>query len=416
MTTNTEYPPRVPGLDKDVLTQVPRTLGTVTPPECESSSLKATAILHQQPSPESSSELEHSPNKLGLSQSADIAPSSLTIAGPSSASSNGTTNNTFHQRQCAVPRLLIPLPEFSVITEFRLVNRSSGPRAGARRYLFNTTPRIVSSRLLPSSYPTPALYVRTLSVGRFKLLKDVPFNLGLAPSHVRCLELIIDYDHYEGCNTSASVEPALTNTAMFQHNPVEKMQCAIELYLPGPLHARILACYRRVRYVRDISVLQGSVTYIGYYENDRYLVLRPYEPQFFRFEMLELGDCVNQSKCGLCPYCPELRFLSFKNSSYLSHLALEHGVFSNNFLVPEPVYFGKYPRETGSPGHPMDAIQCPACFQVIEVGCWSVKLNHLLNYFRHFKKNHVDLVRAKFSTGIVQVEQRERFPRKMQLK
>lgn len=39
---------------------------------------------------------------------------------------------------------------------------------------------------------------------------------------------------------------------------------------------------------------------------------------------------------GLCPYCEEPKFLLINTSAYLHHLTVNHGVFSNGDLIPEP--------------------------------------------------------------------------------
>lgn len=261
-------------------------------------------------------------------------------------------------------------------------------------------------------------------LGRFQVnpIISPQLEITLEESLIQCLEVVINYNGYMGTLT-APVKPeyaALTNRASFRHDYrylTNKPTEAIEPNEDG-FH-EISGALQRVRYTRDISELHGTVSNIEYFESRVYDVTNPYEPQYYRFEQDENGNKINGSKCGLCPYCQEVKFLPFKNSSYLSHLTLEHGIFSNNYLIPDGLYYGIYltsktsstpqtddfisrgssptpsPPQRGRKNHHKlrhaKAIQCPACFQVIEVCCWSMKVNPLLSYFRHFKKHHSDL-------------------------
>ena len=133
-----------------------------------------------------------------------------------------------------------------------------------------------------------------------------------------------------------------------------------------------------------------------------------------------MGNPINESKCGLCPYCKPVKFLPFKNSSYLSHLILEHGIYSTNYLVPEGIYLGWYnhskDRNIPFKSHKkrrVIALRCPKCFDIVELNCWNNKKNGLLSYFRHFKDNHKDLtgVNTTFTnTPSVNIKTRGRKP------
>ncbi|KAM9929519.1 hypothetical protein OXX80_009657, partial [Metschnikowia pulcherrima] len=173
--------------------------------------------------------------------------------------------------------------------------------------------------------------------------------------------------------------------------------------IPASAISLISGVLQRKIHMRDISSIIGSVHSIAYVKSGRFSIHNPYEPQYYRYELDAKGKAVNESKCGMCAFCPTVKFLPFKNSSYLSHMTLEHGIFASNFVVPEGLYYGKYRmvRSTDpSKTRTVKALQCPACFQVIEVACWKNKTNPLLSYFRHFKKLHSNLNKTFTSSTI----------------
>ncbi|CUM62606.1 uncharacterized protein PRCAT00000159001 [Priceomyces carsonii] len=248
--------------------------------------------------------------------------------------------------------------------------------------------------------PGESLNDRFLKYSNFGQANDkVP--LSVVGSSVTCLSVGIDYGGYTGTILELIEDcPSLLNNYCKPHNTEEQKQNALVLYLDfnGPISSAS-AVKQRTKYVRNIDAIQNSVRDIVYKTSSVFSLLNPYEPQYYRFELNENGNLANETKCGMCPYCEEVKFLPFKNSSYLSHLTLEHGIFSNNYLTPNGLYYGKYliskkdkiGAEKNSPkAREVDGIQCPQCFEVIEVGCWSMKSNKLLSYFRHFKNKHGD--------------------------
>lgn len=255
--------------------------------------------------------------------------------------------------------------------------------------------------------------------GKYQLLSH-SVQLSVFESTIQCLSVIIDYHGYTGTIIELPrISKNMINKATIGTGSAQAGLNLIRLYdlPPGEEFSPVSAIWQRVKCTRRIDELHGSVSNIVYKHSSIFGDNNPYEPQYYRFELDDSGDIINESKSGLCPYCKVVKFLPFKNSSYLSHLTLEHGIFSNNFLTPEGLYYGKYlvtksssssedasntpgsissedtlsdisrrrnqhrPRET-------DGIVCPACHQIVEVGCWKIKPNPLLSYFRHFKKYH----------------------------
>ncbi|KAK6465418.1 hypothetical protein DFJ63DRAFT_310513 [Scheffersomyces coipomensis] len=158
---------------------------------------------------------------------------------------------------------------------------------------------------------------------------------------------------------------------------------------------RLSCSQTRTKYERFIDEIQDSITNITYVTNAEFNDLHPYEPQHVRYEIREDGSLNRGTTSGLCPYCEEIKFLPFKNSSYLSHLSLEHGIFATGYLVPEPQVIdedGTTRRKVslGSNVTPdvKNQVLCPVCGYVILTNCWRTKENPFLSYYRHFKEKH----------------------------
>ena len=265
---------------------------------------------------------------------------------------------------------------------------------------------------------------------RFQVISsNSSVRITLLESNVQCLSVLVDYHGYKGTLIGdPEIHTSMINNAVTSHIQEHSQVKPIELYNYGltSTSSPLSTLQQRVRYTRNINDIKDAITNILYKESSVFCVSNPYEPQFFRFELNDHGDLINESKCGLCPYCETVKFLPFKNSSYLSHLTLEHGIFSNNYLTPEGIYHGKYLlskksldfSEQSSSSHEAlnwdslrrrnqhkpratEALACPACLEVIEVGCWKKKANPLLSYFRHFKKHHKDLTNqpTRFQTN-----------------
>lgn len=137
---------------------------------------------------------------------------------------------------------------------------------------------------------------------------------------------------------------------------------------------------------------------IAYETNANFHISRPYEPQFVRFEVDQSnGLPYNPTRCGLCPFCEKITFLNLKTSSYAQHLALTHGVYTDNFLTPNPYDFGEYrlvksgsDRTTTAHENNRLGVVCPCCNQVIGTHCsqTTAKDRPLNNFLRHFRDHH----------------------------
>lgn len=240
-------------------------------------------------------------------------------------------------------------------------------------------------------------------------------------SAIQCLSVVLDYRGYQGEIQRIIVNNNITNVAYNAHDPQQQQKlyslpinepfvpdCTMEFVgFPSPNQvphiSNVSGILQRKIYIRNISAVVNAVTLILYVELSKFNINLPYEPQIHRYELDNRGAVVNETKCGLCPFCPTVKFLPFKNSSYLSHLTLEHGVYANSFVVPEVLYYGKYAVTRNvdvQKTRTVKAIQCPACFQVVEVSCWKNKANPLLSYFRHFKKKHQNLTKTFMRSNV----------------
>lgn len=248
----------------------------------------------------------------------------------------------------------------------------------------------------------------------------------LSPSSVQCLGVILDYHGYKGRIYKKVINLNICNISYSFHDPTErrklagcifyntcKPQAIIEGRIPDEPSTETLlvvsgALQRQVHF-REIPDIINSVSCIAYVKLAKFTIDNPYEPQYYRYEIDQGGNTIPESKCGLCAFCPVVKFKPFKNSSYLSHLTLEHGIFANGYVIPEVLYYGDYQNtRSGHDNKYRKAIQCPACFEVIEVSCWKNKSNPLLSYFRHFKKSHQNLIRSFNRSTIDPVDVRNR--------
>lgn len=156
----------------------------------------------------------------------------------------------------------------------------------------------------------------------------------------------------------------------------------------------------RTRYVRsNLDPLRYLHPNVIYEKNELFEANNPYQQEFTRVEIdPESGLPINETRSGLCPYCEDLSFYELKNSSYAQHLSHSHGVFTDNFLTPNPLHIGHYavakstnsPRKTTARVRSHEGVVCPACYKVVEIRCWSSTLvkKPLSNYLRHFKEEH----------------------------
>lgn len=274
----------------------------------------------------------------------------------------------------------------------------------------------LKSRTRKGEKPTKALDPRYQSTG----------FVTLSPSSVQCLGVILDYHGYKGRIYKKVINLNISNISYAFHDPTERRKLAgcifhntckphaiIEGGIPDEPSTQTLlvvsgALQRQVHF-REIPDIINSVSCIAYVKLAKFTIDNPYEPQYYRYEIDQEGNAIPESKCGLCAFCPIVKFKPFKNSSYLSHLTLEHGIFANGYVIPEVLYYGDYQNtRSGHDNKYRKAIQCPACFEVIEVSCWKNKSNPLLSYFRHFKKSHQNLIRSFNRSTIDPVDVRNR--------
>lgn len=156
---------------------------------------------------------------------------------------------------------------------------------------------------------------------------------------------------------------------------------------------------KRNYYIRkNLDPIINLYKNVGYEFNPKFHISRPYEPQYVRFEIDDTnGLPFNETRCGLCPYCPELNFKNLKTSTYSQHLALTHGVYTDNYLTPNPLYYGIYiikktntHRRTKAHEHERCGVVCPCCYAVVGTECSKTTASSkpLNNYMRHFKEYH----------------------------
>lgn len=248
----------------------------------------------------------------------------------------------------------------------------------------------------------------------------------LSSSSVQCLGVILDYHGYKGRIYKKVINLNISNVAYALHDPTERRklpggifkntcrpQAIIEGRTPDEPSTQVLlvvsgALQRQVHF-REIPDIINSVSCITYVKLAKFSINNPYEPQYYRYELDHEGNAIPESKCGLCAFCPVVKFKLFKNSSYLSHLTLEHGIFANGYVIPEVLYYGdyQYTRSCHDDKY-RKAVQCPVCFELIEVSCWKNKSNPLLSYFRHFKKVHQNMIRSFNRSTVDPVDVRNR--------
>ncbi|CUM46504.1 unnamed protein product [Debaryomyces fabryi] len=160
-----------------------------------------------------------------------------------------------------------------------------------------------------------------------------------------------------------------------------------------------ICCIKRNRYVRkNLDSILNLYKNVGYELNPNFHISKPYEPQYVRFEIDETNDLpFNETRCGLCPYCPDINFKNLKTSTYSQHLALTHGVYTDNYLTPNPLYYGIYiikktntRRRTKAHEHERCGVVCPCCYAIVGTECSKTTASSkpLNNYMRHFKEYH----------------------------
>lgn len=191
--------------------------------------------------------------------------------------------------------------------------------------------------------------------------------------------------------------PQLTNNAKAPEvNPGQHMDKCLELY-EGQKRQQLQTIVR-TRYVRARDAFLKLQHRDVFYEHNEYFdVSRPYQQQFTRVEV-ENGSPKNETRCALCAYCEQPSFFELKNLCYAQHMSHLHGIYTDDYLAPNPVYVGRYSvaknanpdRKTVARVRDHDCVVCPVCYNLSEIRCWSstLKQKPLLNYLRHFKECH----------------------------
>lgn len=156
----------------------------------------------------------------------------------------------------------------------------------------------------------------------------------------------------------------------------------------------------RTRYQRgSVEALGPNLENHIIEKNRAFSVLEPYQQEFTITEVCpKTKRALSTTRKALCGFCEEIRFFELKNSNYSQHMCHTHGIFTNNYITPDPLFLGIYQlqkpakisRKTHRRARPRQGVVCPVCYEVIEIRCWKSKLdvNPFSNYLRHFKKQH----------------------------
>lgn len=204
--------------------------------------------------------------------------------------------------------------------------------------------------------------------------------------------------------------PELMNFARNEITPLQLAAINAKTLRVYPEVSQTLCLIARKCYIRlsiHLLVPEGN---IRYERNSNFHISRPYEPQVVRYEVDSTnGLPFNPTRCGLCPYCEKLTFLNLKTSSYAQHLALTHGIYTDNFLAPNPYNFGEYrlakagcDRVTTAHENNRLGVVCPSCNQVVGTHCsqTTAKDRPLNNFLRHFRDTHRKRGKANTSGGV----------------
>jgi hypothetical protein len=209
----------------------------------------------------------------------------------------------------------------------------------------------------------------------------------------------LDYSAAQPIPTIAQ-ETTLVNFASLPlERPIEELVKPILVEFQRDDEAAITNI-RRTRFIRgSLEGLNGLHEDIRYEKNPCFSIERPYEPEFISYQVDKSNNLpYNETRSGLCPYCPEIKFRNFKTSTYSQHLALWHGIHTDNYLTPNPSHFGVYrlcknrnleTRKTQAHSSNKKGVVCPVCHEVIEVGCSKATRDKPLSgYLRHFRDAH----------------------------
>lgn len=200
---------------------------------------------------------------------------------------------------------------------------------------------------------------------------------------------------YSKVNVPAVLVPAmLSNRA--KNEPIDSKYVSKLVTLFEQDECRI----ERTIFKREsLKALEGLHDNVIYERNKEFSPNAPYQQEFTRIELCaDTKRPIPSSRSALCAFCEDLNFYELKNSSYSQHMCHTHGIFTNNYLTPDPLFLGCYKvqkpiicqRKTNRRARQRQAVVCPVCYDVIEIRCWKSKLdkNPFSNYLRHFKKEH----------------------------
>lgn len=226
---------------------------------------------------------------------------------------------------------------------------------------------------------------------RFKINSVFRGIIDVIMAEANCLNCEINYKSYKGENVKIiDPEVALINEytnpikeiSMITNNTNSKSEFISHI-------PKIDGVLFRQKYSRDLEGLKNSVVNITYVRNDKFDDQIPYQSDWFRYETDNNGVIDDDTKCALCPYCPDINFLVHNNGGYSGHLSNNHGILTNNYIIPEGINFGIYDMVVGKGLKRIkhEGLECPECHEAIKVRAQK-GVNPLISYFTHFTKKH----------------------------
>lgn len=127
--------------------------------------------------------------------------------------------------------------------------------------------------------------------------------------------------------THKSRKESPTSNNQFRNCAIGEWRYNSEIRFPDMTKFRTPNQYKNVnefpQYLKDNRFI---------YLQSRKSGLSKYEPFIVRSLIINKG----RNSEGLCPYCPEPTFYRMNDSSYLHHITLLHGIFSNGMVMPTP--------------------------------------------------------------------------------
>lgn len=236
----------------------------------------------------------------------------------------------------------------------------------------------------------------------FEFVSNVTFNTNNFESDKASVKngpqtLQFDYDNHEIIQNV--VQCKLVN---FAANPISESTLILilnRLNRRKESEEERIFSVNRTRYTRaNIESLNILHPNVQYQRNTQFSIGKPYEPEYIRVQINPLTNApFNETRCGLCPYCPSLVFKNLKTSTYAQHLSLTHGIQTDNYITPNPLLYGSYNlkknntnRKTRAHISEKNGVICPVCHDIVETECSKTTATQkpLNNYLRHFKEKH----------------------------